>query len=103
MFLFDLQTYKYFPKFKVDFNVFDKFVTSLGLELNSNGENIDFNEIKLKMFQWFNIDGSGRITFQQFQQRLLEFFVENNTDIKKTSKGKKPAKSKKKNKKKKAK
>ena len=112
---------QYIPKYQISYEQFCCFVKSLNLDYGIKPEMTDVGEIKnemetmeTKVFEWFDAKNEGKISFNDFEQKLAEFFVEENakkpkkaakkggkTKTKGKGKGKGKGKSKKKSKKKK--
>lgn len=92
---------QYKPKYQINFDQFSTFIHLLDLKVNKqNKENeiIDKDIILMKMFTWFDVKSQGKISYEHFQYKIAEFFVEENES--KSKKIKKPATKSKKGKKK---
>ena len=61
---------KYTPKSSIPFDRFKLIIETMT-------DNHSINKI-LDIFEWFDINGTGTISYNQFQQRMGQFFIEEN-------------------------
>ena len=86
---------KYTPKSCVSFNRF-KLIVETMTDIQQKPEskpNCIINSI-LDIFEWFDMNGSGRISYKDFQNRMGEFLLEENSSKTKSKKSGKVGKKK---------